>query len=109
MRAPCASSPSLAAAKVETLADYARGPEVMAPFGPLAFYPARLVHTNELLVHLGGGVYAERTAKQVRSGAARVPRGISTARAQPAAALPPLSAWRLPRAKAQLRDRQEFF
>ena len=37
---------------------------VMAPFGPLAFLPATLVHTNELLVHLGDGLYVERTGAQ---------------------------------------------
>jgi prefoldin subunit 5 len=28
--------------------------------------PGRLIHTNELLVHLGDAYYAERSAAQVR-------------------------------------------
>ncbi|WVZ67574.1 hypothetical protein U9M48_016629 [Paspalum notatum var. saurae] len=38
--------------------------EIMVPFGGAAFFPGRLVHTNELLVLLGEGYYAERSAKQ---------------------------------------------
>ncbi|XP_068665116.1 uncharacterized protein [Aristolochia californica] len=38
--------------------------EIMVPFGRAAFFPGRLIHTNELLVLLGDGHYAERTAKQ---------------------------------------------
>ena len=38
--------------------------EVMVPFTDVAFYPGRLVHTNELLVLLGADVYAERSATQ---------------------------------------------
>ncbi|KAK9285005.1 hypothetical protein L1049_024187 [Liquidambar formosana] len=34
--------------------------DIMAP----AFFPGRLIHTNELLVLLGEGYYAERTSKQ---------------------------------------------
>ncbi|KAH0470775.1 hypothetical protein IEQ34_000498 [Dendrobium chrysotoxum] len=34
------------------------------PFGGAAFFPGRLIHTNEFLVLLGEGYYAERTAKQ---------------------------------------------
>ena len=34
------------------------------PFGKAAFFPGRLVHTNEFLVLLGEGYYAERTSKQ---------------------------------------------
>jgi len=37
---------------------------VMVPFGPVAFMPGYLVHTNELMVHLGGKTYVERTAAQ---------------------------------------------
>lgn len=37
---------------------------IMAPFGKAAFFPGRMIHTNELLVLLGEGYYAERTAKQ---------------------------------------------
>ncbi|KAG9446241.1 hypothetical protein H6P81_012369 [Aristolochia fimbriata] len=38
--------------------------EIMVPFGRAAFFPGRLIHTNELMVLLGDGYYAERTAKQ---------------------------------------------
>ncbi|XP_073000341.1 uncharacterized protein [Typha latifolia] len=38
--------------------------EIMVPFGGAAFFPGRLIHTNEFLVLLGEGYYAERTAKQ---------------------------------------------
>ncbi|XP_042470811.1 RNA polymerase II subunit 5-mediating protein homolog isoform X3 [Zingiber officinale] len=38
--------------------------EIMVPFGGVAFFPGRLIHTNEFLVLLGDGYYAERTAKQ---------------------------------------------
>ncbi|XP_059283344.1 uncharacterized protein LOC132036945 isoform X5 [Lycium ferocissimum] len=38
--------------------------DIMVPFGKAAFFPGRLIHTNELLVLLGEGHYAERTAKQ---------------------------------------------
>nr|XP_045597571.1 unconventional prefoldin RPB5 interactor-like [Procambarus clarkii] len=38
--------------------------EVMVPFGPLAFMPGHLVHTNEILVLLGDNWFAERSAKQ---------------------------------------------
>ncbi|PHT76669.1 hypothetical protein T459_20191 [Capsicum annuum] len=38
--------------------------EIMVPFGKAAFFPGHLVHTNEFLVLLGEGHYAERTAKQ---------------------------------------------
>ncbi|PIA36609.1 hypothetical protein AQUCO_03300071v1 [Aquilegia coerulea] len=34
------------------------------PFGKAAFFPGRLIHTNEFLVLLGEGYYAERTSKQ---------------------------------------------
>ncbi|KAK9089225.1 hypothetical protein Scep_028307 [Stephania cephalantha] len=37
---------------------------VMVPFGKAAFFPGRLIHTNEFLVLLGEGYYAERTSKQ---------------------------------------------
>ncbi|KAG6519683.1 hypothetical protein ZIOFF_023188 [Zingiber officinale] len=36
----------------------------LVPFGGAAFFPGRLIHTNEFLVLLGDGYYAERTAKQ---------------------------------------------
>ncbi|XP_010258585.1 PREDICTED: RNA polymerase II subunit 5-mediating protein homolog isoform X2 [Nelumbo nucifera] len=38
--------------------------DVMVPFGKAAFFPGRLVHSNEFLVLLGEGYYAERTCKQ---------------------------------------------
>ncbi|CAI5459000.1 unnamed protein product [Closterium sp. Yama58-4] len=34
------------------------------PFGRAAFFPGRLVHTNELTLLLGDGLYAERSASQ---------------------------------------------
>ncbi|XP_010695229.2 uncharacterized protein LOC104907902 [Beta vulgaris subsp. vulgaris] len=37
---------------------------IMVPFGKGAFFPGRLVHTNEFLVFLGEGYFADRTAKQ---------------------------------------------
>ncbi|KAK1282493.1 hypothetical protein QJS10_CPB22g00602 [Acorus calamus] len=38
--------------------------EIMVPFGSAAFFPGRLIHTNEFLVLLGEGYYAERSSKQ---------------------------------------------
>ncbi|WOK96645.1 hypothetical protein Cni_G05352 [Canna indica] len=38
--------------------------DIMVPFGGAAFFPGCLVHTNEFLVLLGEGYYAERSAKQ---------------------------------------------
>ncbi|KAM4103907.1 hypothetical protein ACJW30_06G114100 [Castanea mollissima] len=37
---------------------------IIVPFGKAAFFPGRLIHTNELMVLLGEGYYAERTSKQ---------------------------------------------
>ena len=37
---------------------------VQVPFGKMAFMPGRLIHTNEILVHLGDSYYAERSAAQ---------------------------------------------
>lgn len=37
---------------------------IMVPFGKAAYMPGRLIHTNEFLVLLGEGYYAERSAKQ---------------------------------------------
>lgn len=37
---------------------------IMVPFGKAAFFPGRLIHTNECLVLLGEGYYADRTSKQ---------------------------------------------
>lgn len=41
--------------------------DVMVPFGPLAFMPGRLVHTNELTVLLGDNWFAKCSAKQAIS------------------------------------------
>ncbi|KAK2651153.1 hypothetical protein Ddye_018642 [Dipteronia dyeriana] len=38
--------------------------DIMVPFGEAAFFPGRLIHTNEFLVLLGEGYYADRTSKQ---------------------------------------------
>ncbi|XP_059663177.1 uncharacterized protein LOC132308904 [Cornus florida] len=38
--------------------------DIMVPFGKAAFFPGRVIHTNEFLVLLGEGYYAERTSKQ---------------------------------------------
>ncbi|XP_076470151.1 uncharacterized protein LOC143300401 [Babylonia areolata] len=37
---------------------------VMVPFGPLAFMPGQLVHTNEILVLLGDNYFVDRSAIQ---------------------------------------------
>ncbi|XP_019159039.1 PREDICTED: RNA polymerase II subunit 5-mediating protein homolog isoform X2 [Ipomoea nil] len=38
--------------------------DIMVPFGKAAFFPGRLIHTNEFLVLLGEGYYADRTSKE---------------------------------------------
>ncbi|KAH7576957.1 hypothetical protein JRO89_XS01G0182700 [Xanthoceras sorbifolium] len=38
--------------------------DIMVPFGKAAFFPGRLIHTNEFLVLLGEGYYTDRTSKQ---------------------------------------------
>ncbi|XP_057460617.1 uncharacterized protein LOC130751103 isoform X2 [Actinidia eriantha] len=38
--------------------------DIMVPFGKAAFFPGRLIHTNEFLALLGEGYYTERTSKQ---------------------------------------------
>lgn len=38
--------------------------DIMVPFGRGAFFPGRLVHTNEFMVLLGEGYYVERSARQ---------------------------------------------
>ncbi|XP_074645127.1 uncharacterized protein LOC141901648 [Tubulanus polymorphus] len=38
--------------------------DVMVPFGPIAFMPGKLVHTNEVLVLLGDNWFVDRSAKQ---------------------------------------------
>ncbi|XP_061450136.1 unconventional prefoldin RPB5 interactor 1 isoform X2 [Rhineura floridana] len=41
--------------------------DIMVPFGPLAFMPGRLVHTNEVTVLLGDNWFAKCSAKQASS------------------------------------------
>ncbi|KAJ3361059.1 uri1, prefoldin-like chaperone [Allomyces arbusculus] len=48
---------------LSTLPDKVSHP-VMVPFGPLAFMPGKLVHTNEVMVMLGDNWFAERSARQ---------------------------------------------
>ncbi|KAL4580801.1 hypothetical protein LXL04_017005 [Taraxacum kok-saghyz] len=36
----------------------------LVPFGKAAFFPGKIIHTNEFLVLLGEGYYADRTSKQ---------------------------------------------
>lgn len=50
-----------------------RRPAAQIPFGPAAFIPGRLVHTNEFLVLLGSEYYAEMSAKQARAAPRRSP------------------------------------
>ncbi|KAL3837810.1 hypothetical protein ACJIZ3_022401 [Penstemon smallii] len=38
--------------------------DTIVPFGKAAFFSGRLTHTNEIMVLLGEGYYAERTSKQ---------------------------------------------
>ncbi|XP_021736309.1 RNA polymerase II subunit 5-mediating protein homolog [Chenopodium quinoa] len=38
--------------------------DIQVPFGKAAFFPGRLVHTNEFLVLLGENYFTDRTAKQ---------------------------------------------
>jgi unconventional prefoldin RPB5 interactor 1 len=38
--------------------------EIMVPFTDVAFFPGRLIHTNELTVLLGSDLYTERSASQ---------------------------------------------
>lgn len=40
--------------------------DIMVPFGPLAFMPGRLVHTNEVTVLLGDNWFAKCSAKQAQ-------------------------------------------
>ncbi|KAL4586294.1 hypothetical protein LXL04_010930 [Taraxacum kok-saghyz] len=37
---------------------------ISVPFGKAAFFPGKIIHTNEFLVLLGEGYYADRTSKQ---------------------------------------------
>lgn len=48
---------------VHTLPDQLSHP-IMVPFGKAAFFPGRLIHTNEFLVLLGDGYYADQTSRQ---------------------------------------------
>uniref|UniRef100_A0AAY5EIH1 Protein phosphatase 1 regulatory subunit 19 n=1 Tax=Electrophorus electricus TaxID=8005 RepID=A0AAY5EIH1_ELEEL len=41
--------------------------DVMVPFGPLAFSPGKLVHTNEVMVLLGDNWFAKCSAKQAEA------------------------------------------
>lgn len=41
-------------------------PHVQVPFGPLAFMPGKLVHTNEVTVLLGDNWFAKCSAKQAQ-------------------------------------------
>uniref|UniRef100_A0A8C1L7J2 Protein phosphatase 1 regulatory subunit 19 n=1 Tax=Cyprinus carpio TaxID=7962 RepID=A0A8C1L7J2_CYPCA len=41
--------------------------DIMVPFGPLAFMPGKLVHTNELTVLLGDNWFAKCSAKQANT------------------------------------------
>ncbi|KAJ2056417.1 hypothetical protein GGI17_006203 [Coemansia sp. S146] len=38
--------------------------DAMVPVGPLAFFPGKLIHTNEILVSLGDNWFTEQSAKQ---------------------------------------------
>ena len=38
--------------------------DIMVPFTDVAFFPGRLIHTNELTILLGSDLYAERSASQ---------------------------------------------
>ncbi|XP_039249001.2 uncharacterized protein LOC120326730 [Styela clava] len=49
--------------RITTLPDKLSHP-VMVPFGKLAFMPGRLVHTNELLVHLGDAWFTTVSCKK---------------------------------------------
>ncbi|XP_017545011.1 unconventional prefoldin RPB5 interactor 1 [Pygocentrus nattereri] len=41
--------------------------DIMVPFGPLAFMPGKLIHTNELTVLLGDNWFAKCSAKQAQT------------------------------------------
>ncbi|CAN9498754.1 unnamed protein product [Ophioblennius macclurei] len=51
--------------RLKTLPDRLRY-DIMVPFGPLAFMPGRLVHTNEVTVLLGDSWFAKCSAKQAQ-------------------------------------------
>ncbi|KAJ1645993.1 hypothetical protein IWQ61_010248, partial [Dispira simplex] len=41
--------------------------DVQVPFGPLAFFPGKLIHTNEIMVLLGDNWFVERSTKQANA------------------------------------------
>ncbi|KAJ1966818.1 hypothetical protein IWQ62_002233, partial [Dispira parvispora] len=41
--------------------------DVQVPFGPLAFFPGKLIHTNEIMVLLGDNWFVERSSKQANA------------------------------------------
>ncbi|XP_067933250.1 unconventional prefoldin RPB5 interactor-like [Watersipora subatra] len=49
--------------KIEKLPDQVTY-DYMVPFGPMAFMPGKLIHTNEILVLLGDNWFADMSAKQ---------------------------------------------
>lgn len=49
--------------RLETLSDKISY-DVMVPFGPLAFMPGKLIHTNEITVLLGDNWFVDRSSKQ---------------------------------------------
>lgn len=51
--------------RLETLPDQLSY-DIMVPFGPLAFMPGKLVHTNEVTVLLGDNWFAKCSAKQAQ-------------------------------------------
>ncbi|XP_028263600.1 unconventional prefoldin RPB5 interactor 1 [Parambassis ranga] len=51
--------------RLETLPDQLSY-DIMVPFGPLAFIPGKLVHTNEVTVLLGDNWFAKCSAKQAQ-------------------------------------------
>eukprot|EP00056_Hartaetosiga_gracilis_P009489 m.136428 g.136428 ORF g.136428 m.136428 type:complete len:161 (+) comp13140_c0_seq1:15-497(+) len=51
--------------------------DVMVPFGKLAFFPGKLIHTNEITVLLGGEYYVETTASRAAEIAQRRIEGIA--------------------------------
>ncbi|XP_050399193.1 unconventional prefoldin RPB5 interactor [Patella vulgata] len=45
--------------------------DIMVPFGPCAFMPGKIVHTNEIMVLLGDNWFVERSSKQAAEIAGR--------------------------------------
>ena len=52
-------------------------PECQVPLGPLAFFPGQLVHTNDILVHLGDDWHVEYSAKQAAALLSRRIQGVA--------------------------------